>query len=140
MCRFLQTTLPRMKPHSVRDGFCWQKRNETIILAPNVHHQLQHCSTKVEGKRIDTNLERTLNTITDAKKAKGLYVSPSLADNIKQIFDFFPFSPEVVEGILVDHPEVLVHPSRKILNLVTMVVELSDFTDVTQEEALMFVA
>jgi len=142
MRRLLQTTLPRMKPHSVSDGFCWQKKNETSILAPNVHHQLQHCSTKVEGKRIDTSLvqERTLNTITDAKKAKGLYVSPSLADNIKQIFDFFPFSPEVVEGILVDHPEVLVHPSRKILNLVTMVVELSDFTDVTQEEALMFVA
>ena len=38
----------------------------------------------------------------------------------------------MVEGILVDHPEVLVHPSRKILNLVTMVVELSDYTDVTQ--------
>ena len=38
----------------------------------------------------------------------------------------------MVEGILVDHPEVLVHPARKILNLVTMVVELSDFTDVTQ--------
>ena len=33
----------------------------------------------------------------------------------------------MVEGILVDHPEVLVHPARKILNLVTMVVELSDF-------------
>jgi len=143
MRRLLQTTLPRMKPHSVREGFCWQKKSETIILAPNVHHhQLQHCSTKVEGKGIDTSMvqERTLNTITDAKKAKGLYVSPTLADNIKQIFDFFPFSPEVVEGILVDHPEVLVHPSRKILNLVAMVVELSDFTDVTQEEALMFVA
>ena len=38
----------------------------------------------------------------------------------------------MVEGILVDHPEVLVHSAKKILNLVTMVVELSDFTDVTQ--------
>ena len=38
----------------------------------------------------------------------------------------------MVEGILCDHPEVLVHPARKILNLVAMVVELSDFTDVTQ--------
>jgi len=97
----------------------------------------------VGGKSVEKNnlvQERTLNAIADGKKAKGLYVSPSLADNIKQIFDFFPFSPEVVEGILVDHPEVLVHPARKILNLVTMVVELSDFTDVTQEEALMFVA
>ena len=62
----------------------------------------------------------------------------------------------MVEGILVEHPEVLVHPARKILNLVTTVVELTDFTDVTQvfapdcmmvfqaicyqEEALMFVA
>jgi len=144
MRRLLQTTLPRMKPHSVRDSFCWQKNNETIVAAPNVHHQLHHCSsTMVGGKSVEKNnlvQERTLIAIADGKKAKGLYVSPSLADNIKQIFDFFPFSPEVVEGILVDHPEVLVHPPRKILNLVTMVVELSDFTDVTQEEALMFVA
>ena len=39
--------------------------------------------------------ERTLIAIADGKKAKGLYVAPSLADNIKQIFFFFPFSPEV---------------------------------------------
>ena len=42
----------------------------------------------------------------------------------------------MVEGILVEHPEVLVHPARKILNLVTTVVELTDFTDVTQVLAL----
>ena len=122
MRRMLQTTLPRMKPHSVRDGFCWQKNNETKVVASNVHYQLQHCcSTMVGGKSVDKILvrksrldklaeeynldkwqhfgfqvqERTLNIITDGKKAKGLYVSPSLADNIKQIFDFFPFSPEV---------------------------------------------
>jgi len=142
MRRLLQTTLPRVKPQSVRDGFCRQKNNQTNFVAPSVYHQMQHCSTQVGGKSIDKILvqERTLNAIIDAKRAKGLYVSPSLADNIKHIFDFFPFSPEVVEGILVDHPEVLVHSARKILNLVTMVVELSDFTDVTQEEALMFVA
>ena len=37
--------------------------------------------------------------ISDTKKAKGLYVSPTLADNVKHIFDFFPFSPEVLKII-----------------------------------------
>ena len=40
---------------------------------------------------------RTLAAISESKKAKGLYVSPSLADNVKHIFDFFPFSPEVLK-------------------------------------------
>ena len=42
---------------------------------------------------------RTLAAISESKKAKGLYVSPSLADNVKHIFDFFPFSPEVLKII-----------------------------------------
>ena len=42
---------------------------------------------------------RTLAAISDSKKAKGLYVAPSLADNVKHIFDFFPFSPEVLKII-----------------------------------------
>ena len=117
---------------------------------------------------------RTLAAISESKKAKGLYVSPSLADNVKHIFDFFPFSPEVLKIIfwcnillmnntgggkysrhqlrgtsspckvqiqssrifLLEKPVTTrcyfdLH-ARKVLNLVTMVVELADFTDITQ--------
>ena len=44
---------------------------------------------------------RTLAAISESKQAKGLYVSPSLADNVKHIFDFFPFSPEVLKIIFL---------------------------------------
>ena len=68
MRRLLQTTLPRMKPHSVRDGFCWQKSNETIVIAPNVHHQLQHCSsTMVGGKSVEKN-----NLVRKSGQTSGL--------------------------------------------------------------------
>ena len=55
----LQTTLPRMKPHSVRDGFCWQKKNDPTVVAPNALFQLQHCSSiMVGGESMDKNLVR----------------------------------------------------------------------------------
>ena len=59
MRRLVQTTLPRMRPTSVREGFCW--RQSTLVVAPNVHNHLrQQCwsSTKVGGKDIDDNLVR----------------------------------------------------------------------------------
>jgi len=136
MRRLLKTTLPRMQPPCSRVD----SNRGSMMFAQNVQQRLT--STVVGKTSDDSNLvaARTLAALSEAKKAKGLYVSPTLADNVKHIFDFFPFSPEVVENILVTNPEVLAHPARKVLNLVTMVVELADFTDITQEEALMFAA
>ena len=61
MRRMLQTTLPRMRPASVREGFGWRQNTDPLVVAPNVHNHLrQQCwsSTKVGGKDIDDNLVR----------------------------------------------------------------------------------
>jgi hypothetical protein len=84
--------------------------------------------------------ERTVAALTEARQAKGLAVSPQYKQNILQIFEFFPFTPEVVERVLGAHPEVLLQPSERTLDMVSAVVELGDFTAITQEEALLFVA
>ena len=109
MRRLLKTTLPRMQPPCSRVD----SNRGSMMFAQNVQQRLT--STVVGKTSDDSNLvardlkfakitmfsaqvaARTLAAISDSKKAKGLYVAPSLADNVKHIFDFFPFSPEVLQ-------------------------------------------
>jgi len=83
--------------------------------------------------------ERTVKTIKDDMKLKNLYVAPTIQKNIQDIFEFFPLTPEVVETCLVSHPQILQYPAVTVVEFVRMVVEVGDYSAITQEEALAFI-
>ena len=55
--------------------------------------------------------ERTKLVLTDRRKLKSIYTPPKFAKNISELFKFFPLSPDKVENILMDYPEVLAEDS-----------------------------
>ena len=60
--------------------------------------------------------ERTSIILTDRVKLESLYTVPEFHQNIRDLFQFFPLSPDKVEGILLDHPDIL-HESNPCIEL-----------------------
>jgi len=84
--------------------------------------------------------ERTRITLIEERKSKQLYTPPKFSENISELFNFFPMSPEVVESALLDNQEILKYNARTVVEFIKILVECGDFELITQEEALLFIA
>ena len=45
--------------------------------------------------RAKESIERTVFAVMDSRRVQGLHVVPQLGETIRDLFKFFPFSPEV---------------------------------------------
>ena len=84
--------------------------------------------------------DRTKLILTDRRRLKNLNTSPKFANNISNLFKFFPLSPDKLENILLQHSEILDKDSSAVIELIKMIVEVGDYDIITQEEALLCVA
>ena len=69
--------------------------------------------------------ERTSIILTDRVKLESLYTVPEFHQNIRDLFQFFPLSPDKVEGILLDHPEILNCHSSRVIDFIKLLVGMS---------------
>ena len=52
-------------------------------------------STLSVRARGQESIARTVFAVSDSRRVKGLHVSPQLEQTVRDLFHFFPFSPEV---------------------------------------------
>ena len=84
--------------------------------------------------------ERTSIVLKDRARLENLYTAPEFNQNLKNLFHFFPLSPDKVEGILLDHPHILNHDSSRVIEYIKILVDAGDYDIITQEEALLCLA
>jgi len=84
--------------------------------------------------------ERTKHVLIDRRKLQNISTPPAFINNISDIFEFFPLSPDKVETTLLDHPEVLEYNSSDVIDVIKILVEAGDYDIITQEEALLCIA
>jgi len=113
----------------------------TIPVFNNFHSSSVLYKSEKSGHRLSRECEdRTREVLMDARQLKSLYTAPTFSTNISQIFDFFPLSPDKVERILLDYPEVLEYDATKVIEYIKILVDFGDYDIITQEEALLFIA
>ena len=66
--------------------------------------------------------DRTRIILEDRARLESLYTVPEFNQNIKDLFKFFPLSPDKVEGILLDHPEILNCDSGRVIDYIKLLV------------------
>ena len=66
--------------------------------------------------------ERTKIILKDRQRLEHFYTAPKFNQNVSQLFNFFPLSPDKVEGILLDHPEILNHDAKKVIDYIKLLV------------------
>ena len=102
-------------------------------LLPNIQIQMsnrQFFTSSVLAGRGKTNWkdlskeceDRTRIILKDRAKLDSLYTVPEFNQNIKDLFKFFPLSPDKVEAILLDHPEILNCDSSRVIDYIKLLV------------------
>ena len=66
--------------------------------------------------------DRTRIILKDRARLESLYTVPEFTQNIRDLFHFFPLSPDKVEGILLDHPEILNCDSSRVIDYIQLLV------------------
>ena len=66
--------------------------------------------------------ERTSIILKDRVRLENLYTVPEFHQNLRDLFHFFPLSPDKVEGILLDHPHILNHDSSRVIEFIKLLV------------------
>ena len=66
--------------------------------------------------------DRTRIILKDRVKLENLYKVPGFYQNMSDLFNFFPLSPDKVEGIILDHPEILNHDSSRVIDHIKILV------------------
>ena len=97
--------------------------------SPQVSSRLIFTSSLLEGKG-KTNWkhlsaeceERTRIVLQDQRKLENLYTAPTFNKNIKEIFRFFPLTPDKVERILLDHSELLNYDASRVIEYIQVLV------------------
>jgi len=84
--------------------------------------------------------DRTKHILIDRRSLENISTPPTYIQNISDIFDFFPLSPDKVEKTLLDHPELLEFNSSDVIDVIKIFVEAGDYDIITQEEALLSIA
>ena len=77
---------------------------------PNWKHQNKEC------------LERTQIILRDRQRLENLSVIPTFNQNIRELFKFFPLTPDKVETILLDHPVIVNHEAEKVIEYIQVLV------------------
>ena len=68
------------------------------------------------------------------------FIPHNFRANISELFKFFPLSPERVEIILTESPEILHYDAAKVIEMIQILVDAGDYDIITQEEALLCLA
>ena len=66
--------------------------------------------------------DRTRIILKDRARLESLYTVPEFNQNNRDLFQFFPLSPDKVEGILLDHPEILNCDSSRVIDYIKILV------------------
>ena len=66
--------------------------------------------------------DRTRIILEDRARLESLYTVPDFNQNIGNLFQFFPLSPDKIEGILLDHPEILNCDSSRVIDYIKLLV------------------
>ena len=77
---------------------------------PNWNYQNKEC------------IERTQIILRDRLRLENLFISPTFNENIRELFNFFPLSPDKVETILLDHPDIVNHEAEKVIEYIKVLV------------------
>jgi len=85
-------------------------------------------------------IERTQIILRDRLKLDNLFIAPTFNKNIRELFNFFPLTPDKVESILLDHPDIVNHEAEKVIEYIKVLVDAGDYDTITQEEALLCLA
>ena len=66
--------------------------------------------------------DRTRIILEDRARLESLYTVPDFNQNIRNLFQFFPLSPDKIEGILLDHPQILNCDSSRVIDYIKLLV------------------
>ena len=84
--------------------------------------------------------KRTQEVLIGQRKINNTFIPHNFRANISELFKFFPLSPERVEIILTESPEILHHDAAKVIEMIQILVDAGDYDIITQEEALLCLA
>jgi len=101
----------------------------------------------VNSRKINESSTEIRRKIDDTEKAasasllsKGHDFIPTHRKNIEELYDFFLLTPHVVDVTINFNPELVLYPAHKIVKFIQAIVEVSDFTIISQAEAFHFLA
>ena len=84
--------------------------------------------------------KRTHEVLIGQRKLNNTFIPHNFRANIRELFKFFPLSPERVEIILTESPEILHYDAAKVIEMIQILVDAGDYDIITQEEALLCLA
>ena len=67
-------------------------------------------------------IERTQIILRDRLRLDNLFIAPTFNKNIRELFNFFPLTPDKVESILLDHPDIVNHEAEKVIEYIKVLV------------------